>query len=149
MKRVLVLGLATALLAGSAAGIQAKGKAMKWMDGTAVGLPAGAKLAVVKGDPSKAGDFTVRIKMPANYAVPPHHHPGDETVRVMGDGTLSYGMGDKLDRSNVGSLTKGYHVTMAAGMNHYVFTSDALEVQVTGTGPFAITYVDPKDDPRH
>src|SRR5689334_23131349 len=146
MKRVLVLGLATALLAGSAAGIQAKGKAMKWMDGTAVGLPAGAKLAVVKGDPSKAGDFTVRIKMPANYAVPPHHHPGDETVRVMGDGTLSYGMGDKLDRSNVGSLTKGYHVTMAAGMNHYVFTSDALEVQVTGTGPFAITYVDPKDD---
>ena len=148
MKRVLVLGLATALLAGSAAGIQAKGKAMKWMDGTAVGLPAGAKLAVVKGDPSKAGDFTVRIKMPANYAVPPHHHPGDETVRVMGDGTLSYGMGDKLDRSNVGSLTKGYHVTMAAGMNHYVFTSAALEVQVTGTGPFASTYVDPKDDPR-
>ena len=148
MKRVLVLGLATALLAGSAAGIQAKGKAMKWMDGTAVGLPAGAKLAVVKGDPSKAGDFTVRIKMPANYAVPPHHHPGDETVRVMGDGTLSYGMGDKLDRSNVGSLTKGYHVTMAAGMNHYVFTSDAIELQVTGTGPFAITYVDPKDDPR-
>ena len=149
MKRVLVLGLATALLAGSAAGIQAKGKAMKWMDGTAVGLPAGAKLAVVKGDPSKAGDFTILVKMPANYTVPPHHHPGDETVRVMGDGTLSYGMGDKLDRSNVGSLTKGYHVTMAAGMNHYVFTSDALEVQVTGTGPFAITYVDPKDDPRH
>ena len=149
MKRVLVLGLATALLAGSAAGIQAKGKAMKWMDGTAVGLPAGAKLAVVKGDPSKAGDFTVRIKMPANYAVPPHHHPGDETVRVMGDGTLSYGMGDKLDRSNVGSLTKGYHVTMAAGMNHYVFTSDEHDVQVSGTGPFAITYVDPKDDPRH
>ena len=148
MKRVLVLGLATALLAGSAAGIQAKGKAMKWMDGTAVGLPAGAKLAVVKGDPSKAGDFTVRIKMPANYAVPPHHHPGDETVRVTGDGTLSYGMGDKLDRSNVGSLTKGYHVTMAAGMNHYVFTTDPIELQVTGTGPFAITYVDPKDDPR-
>lgn len=148
MKRVLVLGLASALLAGSAAGIQAKGKAMKWMDGTAVGLPAGAKLAVVKGDPSKAGDFTVRIKMPANYAVPPHHHPGDETVRVMGDGTLSYGMGDKLDRSNVGSLTKGYHVTMAAGMNHYVFNTDPIELQVTGTGPFAITYVDPKDDPR-
>jgi hypothetical protein len=148
MKRVLVLGLATALLAGSAAGIQAKGKAMKWMDGTAVGLPAGAKLAVVKGDPSKAGDFTVRIKMPANYAVPPHHHPGDEVVRVMGDGTLSYGMGDKLDRSNVGSLTKGYHVTMAAGMNHYVFTSDPIELQVDGTGPFQIIYADPKDDPR-
>ena len=143
MKRVLLLA-ATALLAGSTA----NAKPMKWMDGTAVGLPAGAKLAVTKGDPSKAGDFTVLIKMPANYAVPPHHHPGDEVVRVMGDGTLSYGMGDKLDKSNVGSLTKGYHVTMAANMNHYVFTTDALTVQVSGTGPFAITYVDPKDDPR-
>jgi hypothetical protein len=86
--------------------------------------------------------------MPANYAVPPHHHPGDETVRVMGAGTLSYGMGDKLDRSNVGSLTKGYHVTMAAGMNHYVFTTDPVELQVDGTGPFQIIYADPKDDPR-
>ena len=72
MKRVLVLGLATALLAGSAA----QSKPMKWMDAAA--LPAGAKMAVVKGDPSKAGDFTILIKMPANYAVPPHHHPADE-----------------------------------------------------------------------
>ena len=146
MKRVLFLAAATALLAGSTSGIQAK--AMKWMDVAGAGLPAGAKMAVVKGDPGKAGAFTIRIKMPANYTVPPHHHPADEVVRVMGDGTLSYGMGDKLDRSNVGSLTKGYHVTMAAGMNHYVFTSDPIEVQVDGTGPFQIIYADPKDDPR-
>ena len=134
------------ILAGSASGIQAK--PMKWMDATAAGLPAGATMAVVKGDPGKAGAFTVRLKMPANYAVPPHHHPTDEIVRVVSDGTLSYGMGDKLDRSNVGALTKGYHVTMASGMNHYVFTTDPVEVQVDGMGPFRITYVDPKDDPR-
>ena len=134
------------LLAGSAAGVQAK--PMKWMDAAGAGLPAGAQMAVVKGDPGKAGAFTVRIKMPANYTVPPHHHPTDEVVRVVSDGTLSYGMGDKLDRSNVGSLTKGYHVTMASGMNHYVFTTDPVELQVDGMGPFQITYVDPKDDPR-
>lgn len=145
MRKLLILACST-LLAGSAAGIQAK--PMKWMDATAAGLPAGATFAVVNGDPGKAGAFTVRIKMPANYAVPPHHHPTDETVRVVGDGTLSYGMGDKLDRGNVGSLTKGYHVTMASGMNHYVFTTDPVEVQVDGMGPFQITYVDPKDDPR-
>jgi hypothetical protein len=144
--RKLILVALPLLLAGSAAGLQAKGKAMKWMENPA--LPAGAKVAVVKGDPSKDGAFTIRIKMPANYTVPPHHHPADEVVRVMGEGTLSYGMGDKLDRSNVGSLTKGYHVTMAAGMNHYVFTSDPIEVQVDGTGPFQIIYADPKDDPR-
>ena len=126
----------------------AQGKGLKWMESAGAGLPAGAKMAVVKGDPSKAGDFTLRIKMPANYTVPPHNHPGEEVVRVMGAGTLSYGMGDKLDRANVGALTKGYHVTMAAGMNHYVFTTDPIELEVSGTGPFAITYADPADDPR-
>jgi hypothetical protein len=30
-----------------------------------------------------------------------------------------------------------------------VFTTDPVEVQVNGTGPFQIIYVDPKDDPRN
>jgi hypothetical protein len=149
MKRLALLAVSTLLTASATAtatGAQAKG--MKWMDAAGAGLPAGAQLAVVSGDPAKAGPFVIRAKFPANYTVPPHHHPADEVVRVVSAGTLSYGMGDKLDKANVGSLAKGYHVTMAAGMNHYVFTSDPLEVQVSGTGPFQIVYVDPKDDPR-
>jgi hypothetical protein len=140
----LIIG--SSLLIATATGAQAK--SMKWMDATGAGLPAGAKMAVVSGDPAKSGPFVVRIKMPANYTVPPHHHPTDEVVRVVSAGALSYGMGDKLDKSNVGSLTKGYHVTMQSGMNHYVFTTDPVDVQVNGTGPFQIIYVDPKDDPR-
>jgi len=145
MKRALLLTIVATTVVAAA---PAAAKGMKWMDASGAGLPAGAQMAVVKGDPSKAGEFTIRVKMPAGYTVPPHSHPGDEVVRVMGDGTLSYGMGDKLDRGNVGSLTKGYHVTMAAGMNHYVFTTDPIELQVSGTGPFAITYANPADDPR-
>ena len=148
MNRHLSRALTASLTAALAASAPAVAKGMKWMDAAGAGLPAGAQMAVVKGNPMKDGAFTVRIKMPASYAVPPHHHPADEVVRVIGDGTLSYGMGDKLDRANVGALTKGYHVTMAAGMNHYVFTSDPLEVQVDGMGPFQIIYADPKDDPR-
>lgn len=144
----LLLVSAIGLVAAVPAQARHHAAAMKWMDSTAVGLPAGAQVAVVSGNPMKDGPFVVAIKMPANYAVPPHHHPTDEVVRVTSAGTLSYGMGDKLNRSNAGSLTKGYHVAMQAGMNHYVFTSDPLDVQVSGTGPFAITYVDPKDDPR-
>src|SRR5689334_15598808 len=144
MHRFLLLAAAAAFVTGAPA--QTKG--MKWMDATGVGLPAGGQIAVVKGDPGKAAPFTVLIKMPAGYTVPPHKHPGDEVVRVVSAGTLSYGMGDKLDKANVGSLTKGYHVTMMAGMNHYVITADPIEVQVDGMGPFAITYADPKDDPR-
>jgi len=142
--KTLILISATALLAAA----PAQGKAMKWMDGIAAGLPAGAKFAVAKGDPGKAGAFVIRARFPANYTVPPHHHPTDEVVRVMGAGTLTYGMGDKVNKASSGSLTKGSHVTMQANMNHWVTTTDPVEVQVSGMGPFQIVYVNPKDDPR-
>jgi len=143
MQRLIVLTV-TALLAAS----PAPAKPMKWMDGTAVGLPKGSQVAVVKGDPAKAGDFTVRIKVPADFAVPPHSHPGDEVVRVVTGGPLHYGMGDKVVMANAGSLEKGYHITMGAGMNHWVHAPVATVVQVSGKGPFGITYANPADDPR-
>ena len=68
---------------------------------------------------------------------------------VLSAGQLGYGMGDKLDKANAGSLTKGYHVVMAAGMNHWVFNAEPVEIQVSGMGPFAIVHADSKDDPRH
>jgi quercetin dioxygenase-like cupin family protein len=144
MKRVLLLAAATGLLAGSTA----QAKPMKWMDGTAVGLPKGSEVAVVKGDPTKAGDFTVQLKFPADFAVPPHSHPGDEVVRVVTGGPLHYGMGDKLVMANAGTLEKGSHVTMSAGLNHSAHAPVATVVQVEGKCPFGITYVNPADDPR-
>ena len=143
MQRLIVLTV-TALLAAS----PAPAKPMKWMDGTAVGLPKGSEVAVVKGDPAKAGDFIVRLKFPADFAVPPHSHPGDEVVRVVSGGPLHYGMGDKLDMANSGSLEKGYHVTLEAKMNHWAATTAPTEIEVSAMGPFAITYANPADDPR-
>ena len=144
--RKLLFVTAAALLVASPA--LAKGGKSKWMDGTAVGLPKGSQIEVVKGDPSKAGDFTVRLKFPADFMVPPHSHPGDEVVRVITGGPLHYGMGDKVDMASAGTLEKGYHVTMAAGMNHWAHAPAATVVQVDGKGPFGITYVNPADDPR-
>ena len=39
---------------------------LKWMDAPP-GLPAGAKMAVLSGDPGKKGLFTVRLQAPAGY----------------------------------------------------------------------------------
>ena len=39
--------------------------------------------------------YTVRLKFPANYAIPAHSHPTDENVVVV-SGALTFGMGDKL-----------------------------------------------------
>ena len=144
--RKLLFVTAAALLVASPA--LAKGGKSKWMDGTAVGLPKGSQLMVVSGDPSKDGPFVVRIKAPADFMVPPHHHPGDEVVRVVSGGPLHYGMGDKVDMAHVGTLEKGYHVTMAAGMNHFAHVPTATVLQVNGNGPFGITYVNAADDPR-
>jgi quercetin dioxygenase-like cupin family protein len=141
MKRLILVALCMGL-AGSAT----HAKSLKWMAGPP-GLPSGATFAVVSGNPGKAGMFTIQARLPANYAVPPHNHPTDEVVRVL-NGSLGYGMGDKLDKAAAGTLNPGYHVTMAAGMNHWVYTDAPATISVTAMGPFAITYVDPRDDPR-
>lgn len=144
----LIFAAASTLLAAIASNTQAKPAHMKWMDASGAGLPAGATMAVVSGNPTKDGPFVIRTRFPANYTVPPHHHPSDEIVRVVSGGPLTYGMGDKVDTANSGTLNKGYHVTMQAGMNHWVTTSTPGEIQVSGNGPFAIIYVNPADDPR-
>lgn len=146
MKHLMFLAVPL-LLAGSTAEAKAKPAHMKWMAGPP-GLPSGATFAVVSGDPGKAEMFKVQIRMPAGYTIAPHHHPTDEVVRVK-SGTLNYGMGDKLDKANAGQLTDPKtHVTMQAGMNHWVYTTDPAVIEVSGMGPFQITYVNPADDPR-
>jgi len=42
-----------------------------WKDGPA-SLPSGAKLAVLEGDPTKEGSFTMRVLLPDGYKIPPH-----------------------------------------------------------------------------
>lgn len=144
MNRLLVFSIGVAAFAIS----PAQAKTLKWMAGPP-GLPAGATFAVVSGNPAKAGMFTIRARLPANYTVAPHHHPTDEKVSVKSGGPLAYGMGDKVNASAAGSLEKGYHITMTANMNHWASTTAATKIEITGMGPFAIIYVDPKDDPRH
>jgi quercetin dioxygenase-like cupin family protein len=135
------------LLAGSTVQAKAGHAALKWGDAPP-SLPAGAQMAVVRGDPGKKGMFTVELKMPADYAVPAHSHPTSETLKVL-SGKLHYGMSDKLDLAHAKTLTAGHTVTMKAKMNHWVHAPAPATVQVSGMGPFQITYADPKDDPRN
>jgi len=111
-------------------------------------LPAGAQMAVVSGDPGKAVMFKVELKMPAGYAVPAHWHPTDETVTVV-SGKIGYGMSAKLDKAKAKWAGPGGSVTMKAKHDHWVFANAPATIAVSGMGPFVITYVNPKDDPRH
>jgi quercetin dioxygenase-like cupin family protein len=110
-------------------------------------LPAGAQSAVLEGDPSKEGPFTLRVKMPDGYRIPPHYHPGVEHVTVI-QGTFVLGMGEKVNTDTEKPLPAGSFSFMPAGMRHFARTQGETIVQLHGVGPWGITYVNPSDDPR-
>lgn len=118
--------------------------AVKWGDAPPV-FAKGAKMAVLYGDPSKNGLFIVRLKIPANYKIMPHTHPTDENATVI-SGSVAFGMGDKVD-PKAKALPAGSFVSMPAGMHHYAVSTKESIVEVSAMGPFAITYVNPADDP--
>jgi quercetin dioxygenase-like cupin family protein len=109
-------------------------------------LPPGVKFAVISGDPAGTGLVTVRLDMPAGYVIPPHFHPTDEHVTVL-KGSFSLGMGDLVDKAHAMTLSPGGYAVAAANMHHYAYTTTGAIVQVDLLGPFAITYVNPADDP--
>lgn len=119
---------------------------LKWQDGPP-SLPPGAKVAVLEGDPSKPGPFVFRVKVPDGYKIPPHTHPKPERVTVI-SGTFNLGMGEKFDATKTQAMPAGTYGTWPAGMKHFVHTKGETVVQFHGGGPWAITYLDPADDPR-
>ena len=111
-------------------------------------FPAGAQMAVLSGDPGKAGTFVIRLMIPAGYKIPAHHHPTDEYLTVI-SGDFSLGMGDKLDETKSADLTAGGFAEAPAQMKHFAWTKSGAVVQVSADGPFAMTYLNPADDPTH
>ena len=138
-----------ALLAASAASAQTaqKSVALQW-GAPPPFLPAGARFALVSGDPGKSGPFEIRLDMPDGYVIPPHWHPTDETVTVK-SGHFRFGMGDKVDHKAEKTMTAGQTGTLKTNMHHWARAAGHTVVAVTGNGPFAITYVTPSDDPRN
>lgn len=111
------------------------------------GLPSGARVAVLAGDPSKPEPFVLRAQMPAGYKIPPHWHPTDENLTVL-SGTVSIGMGDKWDQAAMKDLPVGGYTVLPAEMKHSFMSKTAGTIQIHGVGPFAITYINAADDPR-
>ncbi len=120
---------------------------LKWKDGLP-SMPPGAKVALLEGDPTRRGPFVMRVKFPAGYRVPPHAHPRPERVTVI-SGTLYIGMGAKFDRAKGKAMPAGTYGTWPAGMKHFGWAEGETVIQLHGDGPWAITYVNPADDPRN
>jgi quercetin dioxygenase-like cupin family protein len=135
-----------ALLAALPLGvITAQAPGVQWGPAPPI-FPAGAKFAVLAGDPSKAGEYTVRLEMPNGYTIAPHYHPTDEHVTII-QGTFLVGMGDAVDAGKTRTLHTGDFGTAMANQHHFGIARGRTIVQVNGMGPFQLTYVNPADDP--
>lgn len=106
------------------------------------------QLAMVHGNPAQEGPFVYRLKLPANYRIAPHFHKAAENVTVLA-GTFYVGMGQKFDQGSGKELPVGGFVSIPPTHPHFAWAGgQETVVQVHGTGPTDITFVNPADDPR-
>lgn len=117
-----------------------------WRDGPG-SLEPGAQFAVLEGDPSAEGVFTLRIRMPDGYRISPHSHPNVERVTVL-SGTFRLGSGDTYDPAATTPLAAGSYTSLPPGTRHFAVTEGETVIQLTSVGPWIINYVNPDDDPR-
>jgi CubicO group peptidase (beta-lactamase class C family) len=105
----------------------------------------GTEIAVISGD-LLAGPFVFRFRMPGGYWICPHTHPIPARLRTI-SGTFLVGMGTALDTSTVRVLEAGGEIAVEAGMAHFEGTRGETVVEVRGTGPWGITFLDPRYHP--
>ncbi len=125
--------------------VMVKASAVQWGDAPPA-FERGAQAAVIAGDPGKSGLFVLRLKAPAGYRIAPHWHSSDEHVTLIeGDLTVEMGEGSMKHSTTMGP---GDYLLLLAQMPHSASSSGGAVLQVHGAGPFDLTYIDPKDDPR-
>jgi len=118
---------------------------VKWVNAPA-SLPPGAKLAIVQGDLGKPGTLTFRLKLPAGYQLRPHSSPAVDRIIVI-SGIFNLGIGETFDLARTVPLSTGYVHWPQKKSPYFAWTKEETIVEFQGVGPWAVTYVNPGDDP--
>ena len=120
-------------------------KDIKWQDAPSIG--PGAKTAVIDGDPKSSGPFVMRLMVPPKTTIKLHTHPANENVTIL-SGTLYFAASDKFDPKIAKAFGPGSYFSIAQGKPMFAYTKDKeAVVQIHGTGPWGITYLESKDSP--
>ena len=95
--------------------------------------------AVLFGDPTKPGQYVVRLKwLPGNMSRP-HFHPNDRYFIVI-SGTWWMGTGERFDPDSTVAAPAGSYVIHRAGRIHYDGAkNEEVIIQVSGMGPATTT----------
>ena len=120
-------------------------EAVVWSDGPPT-LPPGSKMAVLEGSPKAEGMFTMRVRVPAGSAIPPHWHPRQERVTIL-SGAVDLGFGTVANKDSVKRYRAGSFYVNPPKVMHYLFFPEATEMQMTGVGPWELLTTDPNAPP--
>lgn len=116
--------------------------------GTGSSGAADIRTVILKGDPDRAGVYTIMLRVPAHARIAAHSHRDDRVATVI-SGTWRIGYGDQFDEAKLKALPPGSFYTEPPGQAHFAETGDEpVVVQITGYGPSSTDYVDLASDPR-
>lgn len=121
--------------------IQVDAAALAWKDAPA-SMPKGTQIAVLEGDPTQTGWFTIRLKAPKGFALPLHTHPAPERVTVL-EGSISVSFNAGLDKKTARTFSAGAFYVNPPDVPHFVFSDDGCVVQITGVGPWKVVTAAP------
>jgi quercetin dioxygenase-like cupin family protein len=107
---------------------------------------SGIDTVVLKGDPTKAGLYTLMLRVAPNVRIQAHSHKDDRVATVV-KGTWYFAYGEKFNEVSLKPLGPGSFYTEPPGVAHFAMTKEEVILQISGTGPSSTTYVDPANDP--
>ena len=111
-------------------------------------FPPSARLAVVVGQPSEAGPYTIRVKLPHGAKLMPHRHQEDRVYTVI-SGVFHVGLGEQFDPDELQAYPPGSVIVLPGNTSHFHWAKSGEYVtQVTAIGPLGLEYLSVKDDPR-
>jgi len=112
-------------------------------------FPPSVRLAVVVGEPSKPGPYTIRVRVPHDVKLMPHKHPEDRIYTVI-SGIFYIGLGDHFDADKLQAYPPGAVIVLPGDTPHFHWAKSGEYItQVTAIGPLGLDYLNPKDDPRN
>jgi len=114
--------------------------------GTGTSGASGIETVVLKGDPTKAGLYTLMLRIAPNVRIQAHSHPDDRVATVV-KGTWLFGYGEKFSEAALKPLGPGSVYTEPPNVAHFAMTKEQVVLQISGVGPSSTKYVDPANDP--
>ena len=112
-------------------------------------FPPSVHLAVIVGQPSEAGPYTIRVRVPHGVNLMPHRHPEDRVYTVI-SGVFYIGLGDQFNAEKLEAYPPGSVIVLPGNSSHFHWAKSGEYItQVTAIGPLGLEYVSANDDPRN